>query len=75
MYNQTRFTSIKSVALRAFEIMMMQNTFPQNELCDWHIQPEALANYSTFETSKKRMDENFDIGYQEAKKELRKNKR
>ncbi len=72
MYNQTRFTSIKSVALRAFEIMMMQNTFPQNELCDWHIQPEALANYSTFETSKKRMDEIFDIGYQEAKKNFEK---
>lgn len=67
MYNQTRFTSIKSIALRAFEIMMMQNTFPQNELCDWHIQPEALAEYSTFETSKKRMDEIFDIGYREAK--------
>jgi len=62
------FSSIKSVAFRAFEIMMRQNTFPQNELCDWHIQPEALANYKTFETSKKRMDEIFDIGYQEAKK-------
>ena len=68
MYNQTKFTSIKSVALRAFEIMMMQNTFPQNELCDWHIQPEALAEYSTFETSKKRMDEIFEIGYAEAKR-------
>lgn len=63
----SKFSSIKSVALRAFEIMMMQNTFPQNELCDWHIQPEALANYSTFETSKKRMDEIFEIGYNEAK--------
>ena len=63
----SKFSSIKSVALRAFEIMMMQNTFPQNELCDWHIQPEALAEYSTFETSKKRMDEIFDIGYNEAK--------
>ena len=68
MYNQTKFTSIKSVALRAFEIMMMQNTFPQNELCDWHIQPEALAEYSTFETSKKRMDDIFEIGYTEAKR-------
>lgn len=72
MYNQTRFTSIKSVALRAFEIMMLQNTFPQNELCDWHIQPEVLANYSTFETSKKRMDEIFEIGYQEAKNSFEK---
>lgn len=72
MYSQTKFTSIKSVALRAFEIMMRQNTFPQNELCDWHIQPEALANYSTFETSKKRMDEIFEIGYEEAKNNFEK---
>ncbi|HLW63176.1 MAG TPA: patatin-like phospholipase family protein [Flavobacterium sp.] len=67
MYNQTKFTSIKSVAIRAMEIMMRQNTFPQNELCDWHILPEALAEYSTFETSKKRMDQLFEIGYEEAK--------
>lgn len=65
--NPPHFSSIKSVAFRAFEIMMRQNTFPQNELCDWHIQPEALADYKTFETSKKRMDEIFDIGYQTAK--------
>src|SRR5690554_1588458 len=67
MYNQTKFTSIKSVALRAFEIMMMQNTFPQNELCDWHIQPEVLAEFSTFETSKKRMDQIFEAGYEGAR--------
>lgn len=65
--NPMRLTSIKSVALRAFEIMMMQNTFPQNELCDWHIQPESLANFSTFETSRKRMDQIFEIGYEGAK--------
>jgi len=65
--NPMRFTSIKSVALRAFEIMMMQNTFPQNELCDWHIQPEALAEFSTFETSKKRMDQIFEAGYEGAR--------
>jgi len=65
--DNSRFQSIKSVALRAFEIMMMQNAAPQNELCDWHIQPEKLAEYSTFETSKKRMEEIFIIGYEEAK--------
>lgn len=70
--NPMRFTSIKSVAFRAFEIMMMQNTFPQNELCDWHIMPEKLAAYNTFETSKKRMSEIFDIGYEEAKNQFEK---
>ncbi len=67
MYDPMRFTSIKSVILRAFEIMMMQNTFPQNELCDWHIQPEVLAEFSTFETSKKRMDQIFEAGYEGAR--------
>src|SRR5690554_2774567 len=67
MYDPMRFTSIKSVVLRAFEIMMMQNTFPQNELCDWHIQPEVLAEFSTFETSKKRMDQIFEAGYEGAR--------
>lgn len=72
VYNQTRLTSIKSVALRAMEIMMRQNTYTQSQLCDWHIQAEALADYSTFETSKKRMDEIFQIGYEEAKKSFKK---
>lgn len=68
--NPVQFSSIKSVAFRAFEIMMMQNTFPQNELCDWHIQAEELANYNIFETSKKRMNEIFDIGYEETKRQF-----
>lgn len=63
----SRLTSIKSVALRAFEIMMMQNAAPQKDLCDWHIQPEELAPYSTFEISKTRMEEIFIIGYEAAK--------
>lgn len=70
--DDTKLHSIKSVAIRAFEIMMMQNAAAQNELCDWHIMPERLAEYSTFETSKKRMEEIFIIGYEEAKKEFEK---
>lgn len=68
--DDSKLHSIKSVAIRAFEIMMMQNAASQNELCDWHILPERLAEYSTFETSKKRMEEIFIIGYEEAKKEF-----
>lgn len=70
--DDSKLHSIKSVAIRAFEIMMMQNASSQNELCDWHITPERLANYNTFESSKKRMEEIFIIGYEEAKKEFEK---
>lgn len=58
--------SIKAVAMRAMELMMAQNAAAQNELCDWFISPQGLTSYSTFETSKKRMDEIFEIGYREA---------
>ena len=70
--DDSKLHSIKSVAIRAFEIMMMQNAASQNELCDWHIMPEKLADYNTFETSKKRMDEIFNIGYNDAKREYEK---
>lgn len=70
--DNTKLGSIKSVAIRAFEIMMMQNTTQQNELCDWNIMPQQLANYSTFETSKQRMEEIFILGYEAAKKDFEK---
>lgn len=63
----TKLSSIKSIAIRAFEIMTSHNSNAQNELCDWYIEPKKLAQYTTFETSKKKMDEIFNIGYQEAK--------
>lgn len=59
--------SIKSVVFRAIDIMMMQNTILQNDLCDWCIFPLKSANYTTFETSKNRMDEIFYLGYEAAK--------
>lgn len=66
------FSSIQSVAFRAIEIMMIQNTAPQNELCDWYISPQELNNYNTFESSKDRMYEIYQLGYNEAKKEFEK---
>lgn len=59
--------TIKSVTLRSFEIMMMHNAQLYKNLCDWHIEPKELSRYYTFETSKIRMKEIFDIGYTEAK--------
>lgn len=64
---ETKLSSIKSVAIRAFEIMTSHNSNAQNELCDWYIEPKKLAQYTTFETNKNKMEEIFNIGYQEAK--------
>lgn len=62
-----KLRSIKSITLRSFEIMMMHNSHIYKNQCDWHIEPKELSNYFTFETSKIRMKQIFDIGYNEAK--------
>ena len=59
--------TIKAITFRSFEIMMNNNTYMEENLCDWHIEPTDLSRYFTFETSKSKMQEIFDIGYLEAK--------
>jgi len=61
-------TSIKSVTSRAFDLLYANNNYQKFNLCDLVIEPKELANYSTFETSKSKMDLIFKIGYSEAKK-------
>ncbi|MFL9844579.1 patatin-like phospholipase family protein [Flavobacterium rhizosphaerae] len=60
--------SIKSVLTRAYELISVNSNMQKFVLCDWMINPEELALYGTFETSKIKMDEIFEIGYQAAKK-------
>jgi NTE family protein len=59
--------SIKSVTTRAFDLLSAQGNYQKFNLCDWVIEPKELANFSTFETNKLKMDKIFDIGYQAAK--------
>ncbi|MDR2222003.1 MAG: patatin-like phospholipase family protein [Flavobacteriaceae bacterium] len=59
--------SIKSVAVRAYELMAAMQNRTQGQLCDWLIEPIGLTAYSTFERNKKRMDEIFELGYTSAK--------
>ena len=63
-----KLTSIKSVTMRAYDIMIMHMSASYKHLCNWYIEPEKLIEYSTFESKKIRMDEIFEIGYQEAKR-------
>ncbi|WP_396143775.1 patatin-like phospholipase family protein [Flavobacterium sp.] len=59
--------SIKSVTTRAFDLLSANSNFQKFNNCDWIIEPEELVNFSTFETSKTKMDKIFEIGYQAAK--------
>jgi len=65
--NEKQLSTIKSVTFRAYEIMLMHSSAASREYCDWYIEPKKLIEYNTFETKKTRMDEIFEIGYQEAK--------
>ncbi|UGS23447.1 patatin-like phospholipase family protein [Flavobacterium channae] len=60
--------SIKGVTTRAFDLLYANYNYQKFNLCDLVIEPKDLANYSTFETNKSKMDTLFKIGYDEAKK-------
>lgn len=59
--------SIKSVTTRAFDLLSAHGNYQKFSLCDWVIEPRELANFSTFETNRIKMDRIFEIGYQAAK--------
>lgn len=63
-----KLTTIKSVSLRTYEIILMHASNSNSTLCDWYIEPKELTKYNTFEFKKMRMDEIFQIGYNEAKR-------
>ena len=64
--------SIKSVTARAFDLLSANSSIDKFGHCQWLIKPEALSQYSTFETSKINMEAIFNIGYESAKKTYRK---
>lgn len=66
--NAKDLNSIKAVTARAFDLLSAQNNISKFKHCDWLIEPKELCKYSTFETSKDRMKEIFNIGYETAKK-------
>ncbi|VXB26614.1 Patatin [Flavobacterium sp. 9AF] len=62
--------SIKAVTTRAFDLLSAQGNYQKFSLCDYIIEPKELANFSTFETNKNKMQTIFNIGYTEAKNTL-----
>lgn len=61
-------SSIKAVTARAFDLFSANSNTNKFNICDWVIEPEDLAKFGTFETSKVKMDAIFNIGYEAAKK-------
>lgn len=59
--------SIKAVTARAFDLLSANSSVYKFDQCHWLIEPEALSQYSTFETSKINMEAIFNIGYESAK--------
>lgn len=70
---QSDLTTIRSITFRAYDLMTAMSNIVHGRICDILIEPEELTLYSTFERNKKKMDEMFAIGYQEAKKSFEKN--
>ncbi len=60
--------SIKAVTSRAFDLLFAASTLQKFNHCDWLIEPDQLASFGTFETSKSKMETIFTIGYEAAKK-------
>jgi NTE family protein len=61
-------SSIRSVTARAFDLLSANSNTHKFNICDWIIEPEELAKFGTFETSKAKMDMIYNIGYEAAKK-------
>ena len=64
---QKQMNTIKSVTYRAFDLLSHRVETYKFAYCDWLIDSQKLSNYSTFETKKSKMDEIFQIGYEEAR--------
>lgn len=60
--------TIRSVTTRAYDLLSANSNMQKLTLCDWIINPDELSLYSTFETSKIKMERIFEIGYEAAKK-------
>lgn len=61
-------STIRSVTSRAFDLLSANSNTHKFNICDWVIEPEELARFGTFETSKVKMDAIYKIGYEAAKK-------
>lgn len=67
LLTREQLNSIKSITIRAFDLLSYRIEKPKFTYCDWFICPKKLSAYGTFENKGSRMNEIFEIGYHEAK--------
>ncbi len=60
--------SIRSVTTRAYELLSHRTEIYKFAFCDWFITSKKLSKYGIFERNPQRLDEIFEIGYNEAKR-------
>jgi NTE family protein len=68
---RNQLNSIRAITVRSFDLLSHKIEQPKFDYCDWFICPQKLSGYGTFETKKNKMDEIFEIGYEEAKNTYR----
>ena len=65
---QSDLKSIRSVTTRAYELLSHRTEIYKFAFCDWFITSKRLSKYGTFERKPQRLEEIFQIGYEEAKR-------
>ncbi len=66
--NSKNLQGVIGVANRCFDLSVLANTLPSLKHCDIIIEPEAVNDYNIFNFSK--VDDLYEIGYNEAQKAL-----
>lgn len=67
--------SIRSVTTRAYELLSHRTEIYKFSYCDWFITSKSLAQYGIFERKPERLQEIFNIGYDEAKATFKENEK
>lgn len=65
--------TIRSVTTRAYELLSHRTEIYKFAFCDWFITSKKLSKYGIFERNPQRLEEIFNIGYDEAKRSFNEN--
>jgi len=65
--------TIRSVTTRAYELLSHRTEIYKFAFCDWFITSKKLSKYGIFERNPQRLEEIFNIGYEEAKRSFNEN--
>ena len=72
---ETEFKTLASIAERSFHLSIGKNVKYKSKECDLFFEPPKLTKYKVLETSKERLNEIFDIGYEFTMNKIEKDKK